>query len=469
MNTQGDPRPDAGAPTRRPRPGEILELRIDNLAYGGQGVARLDGLVVLVRRGLPGDTVRARVSRRKKNLIEARVEEVAEPSPHRIAPRCAHFEHCGGCAWQHLDYGQQLTWKERHVRDHFERLAGMPGAPVLPIAGMDDPWRYRNKMEYAFGEFGDGRLKLGLHAMGRFDVIIDIDDCHLQPEVCNAVRNRVRAMARAGGWAAYHMRRHTGVMRHLVLRSAQGGDALMAVFSTSGEPFTDARETAETLAAEFPQIQSVMHFVNPSKGGAAVQGEGRALVGPDRIVEAILGLELEVSAESFMQTNTAQCERLYEALLDACEFDGTETVLDLYTGAGPIALLAARRAARVVGIESVPAAVDNARRNAERNGVTNAEFICAEVETVLAEIAEKHHADIMLVDPPRAGLHKKALAALIAAAPRRIGYVSCNPSTLARDAAELAAAGYTLNSVRPVDMFPHTYHIECVAVFNKRA
>jgi 23S rRNA (uracil1939-C5)-methyltransferase len=460
-----DKNPPAGG--RKPRNGDVLELRIENLAFGGQGVARHNGLVVMVRRGLPGDLVSARVVRRKKSLLEARVLDVLEESEHRVAPRCAHFEHCGGCSWQHLDYAQQLAWKERQVRDHLERLAGMPDPPVLPIMGMDEPWRYRNKMEYAFSQFTDERLKLGLHAVGRFDLVIDVDDCHLQPHVCNAIRNHVRDAGREAQWAPYHLRRHEGAMRHLVLRSAHGGAEVMAAFSTSDEPFPQAQEIAESLAAQFTEIKSVMHYVNTSLGGAAIQGRGRVLLGADRIVETILGLELEVSAESFMQTNTAQCERLYAELLDACEFTGQETVLDLYTGAGPIALLAARRAGRVVGIESVPAAVENALRNAERNSIANVEFVCAEVEKVLGEVAEKHHADTVLVDPPRMGLHKNALAALIAAAPRQIGYVSCNPSTLARDAMELCAAGYTLRSVRPVDMFPHTYHIECVARFTK--
>ena len=452
---------------RKPRKGETLELHIDNIAFGVHGVARHNGLVILVRRGMPGDTVQALITRKKKNLLEARVLDVVTPSPHRVAPRCAHFEHCGGCAWQHMDYAEQLLWKERHVRDHLERLGGIPDPPVLPIIGMDDPWRYRNKMEYAFSQFADGRLKLGLHAMGRFDLIIDVDDCHLQPENCNALRNRVREFGRAHAFVPYHMRTHEGAMRHLVMRSARNGRSIMAAFSTGDENFPDRDQAVAAMLDGFPEVHSIMWYVNTSKGGAAIMGQGRVLHGADHLVETILGIEMEVSAESFMQTNSTQCERLYAELLDVCDFTGRETVLDLYTGAGPIALLAARRAGRVIGIESVPGAVDNARRNAERNGIENCEFVCAEVETVLQDVITESQASTVLVDPPRVGLHKKALAALLNAAPRQIGYVSCNPSTLARDAAELCAAGYTLHSVRPVDMFPHTYHIECVAKFSR--
>ena len=458
---------DATPRSRRPKPGEELELHIDSLAFGGPGVARHNGVVVLVRGGLPGDTVRARVRRRKKQHVEAYVVELLEPGPNRIEPRCEHFGQCGGCSWQHLEYEAQLDAKTQHVRDHFERIGGFADPPLSPIIGMDDPWRYRNKMEYAFGEFGDGRLKLGLHAAGRYDLIIDVDDCHLQPQVCNELRNAVRHIGREVGWDAYRPRRHQGDMRHFVIRTAQRGERLMGIFCTLEDNLPDAVSMAQALGDRFPQLHSVLWYVNNARGGQAVAGQGAVLYGADHLQDTVLGLTFEVSANSFMQTNTFQRERLYSVLLDALEFDGSETAFDLYTGTGAIALLLSGRAQRVVGIESVPEAVADAQHNAEANGISNTEFICGEVEKIFQDMVREQSTDVLVIDPPRAGMHKKALAAAIAAAPRRIGYVSCNPSTLARDAAALTEAGYTLHSVQPVDMFPHTYHIECVAVFSR--
>lgn len=449
----------------RPKVGAKLELRIESVAFGGEGLARHDGLVVMVRGGLPGDVVNTYVSRRHKNHVEAKIESIVEPSPHRIEPRCAHFAYCGGCAWQHFVYAEQLRWKERHVREHFERIAGIADPPILPIAGMDDTWRYRNKMEYAFSQFGDGRLKLGLHSKGRFDVIIDIDDCHLQPATCNDLRNCVREIGRERNFSTYNVRRHEGMFRHFVIRTARRGESLMGIFSTLDSEFQDGEEIAKLISNRFPAVDSLMWHVNTTRGGAAVAGKGKLLAGADRLHENVLGLTLEVSSISFMQTNTLQCERLYTELLDACELDGSETVLDLYTGAGPIALLLASRAKRVIGLESVGEAVADARRNAELNGIENVEFIEGEVEKELAALCETVSPDTIVLDPPRAGAHKNAIASVIAAAPRQIAYVSCNPSTLARDATELVGAGYKLASVQPVDMFPHTYHIECVARF----
>lgn len=452
----------------RPKPGAEIEVVIESMAFGGSGVGRLGGLVCLVRGALPGERVRAMVTKRKKQHVEARVREILEPSPRRVAPPCAHFSICGGCAWQFMDYALQLECKERQVRDHLTHLAGIADPPVRPIIGAADPWRYRNKMEYAFSEFGDGRLKLGLHAAGRYDLVIDVDDCHLQPESCNALRNAARDEGRTRGWIPYHLRRHTGDMRHLVVRDASGGDSLMAVFATYNCAFDDAKEVAGKLAAQIPQLHSVLRHVNTSSGGGpAIAGACELLFGDERLRETVCGLTFEVSANAFMQTNTAQSERLYGALLDLCEFDGGETVFDLYTGAGTIALLASRRAAAVVGIESVPEAVADAKRNAEINGIINTEFVCAPVEDALGALCARRKPGIIIADPPRTGLHKNALRYIAEAAPPKFGYVSCNPATLARDAQLIMESGYTLIAAQPVDMFPHTHHIECVALFRK--
>lgn len=450
---------------KRPPVNAVLELKIEDAAFGGDGVARHGRLVVMVRGGLPGDSVRAMVTRRKKNLLEARIVEVLEKSPHRVDAACRHFGACGGCKWQHLDYTQQLKSKENQVLEILRRIGGIEEPPLLPIIGMESPWRYRNKMEYAFYGDRQGALRLGLHSPGRFDLVINIEDCLLQDETNNGIRNFARDFCAARSLPAYHLKHHTGNLRHLVLRSARNGQSIMAIMCMAEDTFPEGAEFAAELSGKFPQIDSVMHFTSKNFGGAAVTGEGRLLHGSDKLTDEILGLKMEISAHSFTQTNPSQAARLFETLFDMCKFYGDETVLDLYSGAGPIALLASRKAARVVGIESVPDAVSDAKRNAAANDIDNVEFVCADVESVLKDIVDKEKPEIVIIDPPRAGMHAKAVTALAEARPRVLMYVSCNPATLARDASALAEAGYRLDAVRPVDMFPHTYHIECVARF----
>lgn len=456
---------------RRPKPGEKLRLRVEGLAFGGAGVARAEGgLVVFVFGGVPGDEVTAYVTKRRRGYVEARVETVEAPSPDRVAPKCAHFggpagNMCGGCKWQNYEYKKQILWKEQQVRDHLERIAGIPEPPLEPIAGMEHPWEYRNKMEYTFSGGAEGGLTLGLHKAGSFDRIIDVERCLLQTARCNELRNAAREFCRERGLAPHAIRRHEGLMRNFVIRSA--GTDLMGCVVTHGvgfAPYADA--LAAALSGAFPELKSLMWFSHEAMSGIAIAGNARVLAGDDHLTDSVLGLKMKVSPASFMQTNPTQCTRLYEKLLEYADLDGDETVFDLYTGTAPIAMLLARRARRVVGIESNAAAVADARENLDANGISNVELVGGEVEKTLAALCASGAPDMVAVDPPRIGLHKNALAALVAARPRRVIYVSCNPSTLARDAAALVAAGYSLTRAQTFDMFPHTAHIECVSRFD---
>jgi len=453
---------------RKPRRGDVLDLEIDSLSFGGAGVARTEsGMVVFVPGTVPGDKVKARVRRRKKGYVEATVSEMTGPSKDRIEPRCDHFDFCGGCKWQSYPYELQLQAKEQQVRDCFERIAGFDDPPIEPITGMERPWEYRNKMEYTFSQFKDGRLKLGLHQPGFYDRIIAIERCHLQPETCDCIRNTALAFCSQRGLSAHFIRTHEGLMRNLVIRTARSGTMVCIV--THSEEFEEhAGEFADELTRAVPGIQSIYWYVNTLMSGVAIAGEAKLIYGEASITEVVSGLEFGISPPSFFQTNTTQCGKLYELAEECCGLAGGETVYDVYTGMAPIAMLLARRAGRVVGVENNPQAVDDGRKNIAANGFSNVELVCGEAEKVLPEMCSDDPPDSVVADPPRAGIHRKALDAIASARPRTIVYISCNPSTLARDSAELAAAGYELVRVKPVDMFPHTVHIECVTKFSLR-
>jgi 23S rRNA (uracil1939-C5)-methyltransferase len=285
---------------------------------------------------------------------------------------------------------------------------------------------------------------------------------------CNEIRNFTREFFGSRNAVAFHTKHHSGNLRHLVFRTARDAKSVMAAMTCYEGTIPEQELFVKELTAAFPEVESVMKFHNINKGGAAVAGAASCLHGTECITEEIQGIKLEVSAESFMQTNTFQAERLYSTLIEMCEIEGNETLLDLYSGAGPIALLAAKKAGRVIAIESVESSIADARRNAALNEIGNVEFVCGEVEKLLGDIINEAKPAAVIVDPPRAGLHKKAVASIVEAAPERLMYVSCNPATLARDTVDFVAGGYTLEEVRPVDMFPHTYHIECVARFTKK-
>ena len=476
----------------RPRRGDSLLLTIDDLAFGGEGVGRADGYVIFVPGGVPGDRVRVRLEQARSRFGRGVIESITEPSPHRVEAPCPYFGRCGGCRLQHVAYPAQLAFKSKQVADVLERLGDLSGFELRPIIGAPEIYGYRNKMEFtvtrapraerlagegrdprplAAGEGGGrGQVVVGLHEADRYDSVLDIERCLLQSNEMNALLDEARRFFVEQGLSAYDQESGEGLLRFLMLREGRRTGEVMANVVTAGPAVSELAPLTERLRARVPQTSSVVMNVNPKKASVAVGVEEHLLGGRDHVREQVGGLTFQISANSFFQTNTVQAERLFELVLQATELGGEETVIDLYSGTGAISLLLARRCRRVYGIEVAQAAVDDAGLNAAANAIDNCTFLAGEVRFVLpALIAKGVSAEVVVADPPRAGFHPKALHALLQLAPPRIVYVSCNPSTLARDVGELVRGGYRLRWVQPVDMFPHTPHIEAVARLDKPA
>jgi 23S rRNA (uracil1939-C5)-methyltransferase len=447
----------------RPKRGEVLSLTIDDLAFGGEGVGRADGYVVFVPGGLPGDRLQVRLVQVRSRFGRGIIETVLEPSPQRVEAPCPYFGRCGGCRLQHVAYPAQLAFKSKQVADALERLGGLRDVPLRPIIGAEETFGYRNKMEFTVAR-AKGAMVVGLHETERYDSVLDIERCLLQSERMNGLLAEVRAFFAERGLTVYEQDTGEGLLRFLMLREGKHTGELMTNVVTSAPAVSELAPLAQRLQARDAGTTSVVMNVNPKKASVAVGVEEHLLGGRDHIREGVGGLTFRVSANSFFQTNTRQAERLFDLVVESTGLTGTETVLDLYSGTGAISLLLARRARWVYGVELAPAAVDDAGANATANGITNCTFVSGEVRFVLpALIAKGVTAEVVVADPPRAGFHPKALHALITLGARRIVYVSCNPTTLARDLGELVRGGYRLEWVQPVDMFPHTPHIEAVA------
>jgi len=446
-----------------------LELTIDSLAYGGNGVARLDGFVVFVRRGLPGDTVRARVTKVQRRHAEALATEIVAPGPKRVDAPCAHYPACGGCRFQDLAYEAQLEAKTGWVADSLRRIAGIE-LELEPILGAESQFGYRNKMEYSFARLEDGPT-LGLHRAGRWDEVLEIDKCWLTTDLGNAIRNRMREWAREERLEAYDQaaEKPTGYLRHLVVREGRNtGQALVQLVTYKGERF-DRDRLIEVLTS-FPEVRSIHWSINDTP--AEVTNLPTEVVwGEDAIEEEIGGLRFRVRPNAFLQTNTQMAERLYGLAREYAALGGNETLYDLYCGIGTIGLSMARDAMTVWGVEISEESVACAIENAELNGVGNAAFFAGNVGQALEELHSRAgDPDVVVVDPPRAGLAGKALKRLGEIGAPRIVYVSCNPTTLAGDAKRLRDDyGYRLVRARPVDMFPHTPHVECVSLLERGA
>src|SRR5213596_1660126 len=446
---------------------DVVELDIQSLAYGGNGVARLNGYVVFVRRGLPGDRVRARVTKVKRNHAEALAVDVLEARPHRVDAPCAHYPACGGCRFQDLAYDAQVAAKHDQVADALRRIGGIAEPPLEPIVPAVEQFHYRNKMEYSFTATPAGPA-LGLHKAGRWDEVLEIEKCWLTTDLGNAIRGAVRDWAREERLDAYDQAEHTGYLRHLVVREGRNtGQVLGQLVTAAGERF-DRDQFVEVLR-RFPEVRSIHWSVNETP--AEVTNLPTTLLsGDEAIEEQLCGLRFRVRPNAFLQTNTAMAERLYGLAGEYAGLGGGETVYDLYCGIGTIGLSLASNALTVWGVEVSEESVACALENADLNGITNAAFFAGNVGESLRELHERSgDPDVVVVDPPRAGLSNKAVRRLGRLEAPRIVYVSCNPTTLAGNVKELAASwGYTLERVRPVDMFPHTPHVESVSLLVKR-
>jgi 23S rRNA (uracil1939-C5)-methyltransferase len=455
------------------RKNRTITLSIEDLAFGGEGVGRVDGQVHFIAGAFPGEQVTAEIQNGRKRWQRARLISILEKSPERIPPRCSHTGACGGCVYQELAYEAQLEAKARQVRENLIRIARVrPPEPKPPLAA-PELFHYRNKMEFSFSprswdpsglpEHPAPGPALGLHVRGRFDAIFDIVDCALTTPEVNALVAFVRDEARSRGIAGYHGRDLTGVLRHLLVRSSRGsGEWLVALIVHHEVP--GLREIAELARERFPQIAGFLLWINAGLATVARAEEEILLYGRDRIVERVCDLEFELSASSFFQTNSAAAEGLLTTIREMAR--PARTLLDLYCGVGTLGLGLAGSCERLIGIESIPSAVADAGRNAKRNGIHHATFETASVEGWIPR-AREIRPEVVICDPPRAGMHPKALAGLASVSPPTIIYVSCNPATLARDLCDLAADGYVAERMRILDLFPHTPHVETVVLLTR--
>jgi 23S rRNA (uracil1939-C5)-methyltransferase len=441
--------------------GDELTLTIDTLAHGGAGVARRDGYVVFVQGAIPGDTVRAVVGKAKRAYAEARAVEVITASPDRIAPRADH----PGAPWQVIPYAKQLEIKQEQVDDSLRRLGKLDGYKLEPIVPAVQEWRYRNKLEYSFGTDAAGRLICGFHAPGRWEEIVEVNDCLLASEAGNRAREEVVAWCRAQGLGAYDRRTNRGFLRNLVVREGRRTGELQVRLLTS-----PGKLDSDSMISAVPSANGLLWTRLESVGETTIGGQTALLSGAEQLEEELGGLRISISAEAFFQTNSEMAEQLYGVAIEYAELKGYERLYDLYCGIGTIGLLMAPRAAELWGLEIVEDAIADAIKNARSNEIDNTHFFAGDVRLVLRDLVEKAgRPDVLVVDPPRAGLSQKVVRRVIEAAPKRIVYVSCNPTTLAPNAAQLVEAGYELTKVRPVDMFPQTPHVECVAQLERRS
>jgi 23S rRNA (uracil1939-C5)-methyltransferase len=456
--------PDAPTPTtpRPPRPerGQELELHIDSLAFGGAGVARHEGgWVVFVRDALPGDTVRAVVTKRKRHYGEARLVDIVTPSPDRVPAKADH----PGAPWQVLPYERQLEIKAEQVDDALRRLGHLDGYELLPIVPAEEQWRYRNKLEFSFGTDAEGQLICGFHAAGSWEDIVHVEDSLLQSERGNRARREVLEWARAQNLTAYDRRSQLGALRNLVIREGRRtGEIQVRLVVTDGVEL-DVHSLNAAVACDSLLITSI-----ETVGETTVGGDTELVSGSPTIAEELGGLRFNLSSQAFFQTNTEMAEKLYAVAAETAGLQGWERVYDLFCGIGTIGLSLASRSGEVWGLEIVEEAISDAINNAKANEISNVHFFAGDVRLALRELVEKAgRPDVVIVDPPRAGLSQKVVRRILEASPKRIVYVSCNPTTLAPNAAQMVEAGYVLKSVRPVDMFPQTPHIECVALLER--
>jgi 23S rRNA (uracil1939-C5)-methyltransferase len=452
------------------------EVTIENIGAEGKSIVRVDGIVVFVKDAVPGDVVDLQVFRKKGRYMEARVLKYHSYSEQRTEPFCEHFGVCGGCKWQHLPYDRQLHYKEQQVVDAFRHIAGVEIPEAMPILPSDPITRYRNKMEYTFSNHRwllDHEAKsekpllhtnaAGLHVPGRFDKVIDLETCHHQVEPSNEIRNLLRNLAIEKGVSFYDHRTNEGFLRNLIVRTSSLGEVMVILSVQYDQP--ELYELLDAVKEKHPDLTSLMYVINPKKNETLFDQDIITWSGRDHIFEQLEELKFKIGPKSFFQTNSYQALRLYQVTRDFAELNGDEILYDLYTGTGTIANFMAGGASSVVGIESVPESIEDAKINSEINGIGNTHFFAGDMKDIFTDsfITENGKPHVIITDPPRAGMHTKVVEQILKIAPDRIVYVSCNPATQARDV-ELLGRSYRVTKIQPVDMFPHTHHVENVAL-----
>ncbi len=462
----------------------LKDITITGIAAEGKALTRIDDMVVFVPYCVPGDIVDLQVTKKKHSFMEARVERIVKPSEERCEAVCKHYGVCGGCKWQILPYPAQLRYKQQQVTDNLTRIGKVKLPEISPILGSKHIYAYRNKLEFTFADRKwlswdeihaaggldqiDNSYGLGFHITNCFDKVLDIEECHLMPDINNRIRNGIRRFARDHAMTFYNEHTHQGQLRTLILRANHKGEIMLIL--SFGEPLDDnGFALLEWLHSEFPEIVSLQYVVNTKYNDTIGDLDIQVFFGADHIMEEMEGLQFKVGPKSFYQTNTEQAYELYKVARDFAELTGEELVFDLYTGTGTIANFVAKQAKQVIGIEYVPEAIEDAKVNAKLNLLDNTLFFAGDMKDILNEdfIAQYGRPDVIITDPPRAGMHEDVVKTILFAEPRRIVYVSCNPATQARDLA-LLDEKYEVTKVQPVDMFPHTQHVENVVQLKLR-
>lgn len=453
--------------------GMDIELTITDIAFGGKGIVKEDGFVIFVKDAVPGDKVMARITKKKQNYAEAYVLQLLEASTHRRSAPCEYADYCGGCAWQFLDYAKQLEYKRNHVEEALLHIGFLDAVKVLPTLPSDDIFHYRNKMEFSFSDLRwlmpaemasaeplERDFALGLHIPGTFNKVLDVYKCWLMPEYGNGILNFVREFAKKSGLPVYGLKSHVGFWRFLMLRHSVAYDQWMVNIITSKEDPV-LRQLAAEIIVKFPKVASVVNNVTARRAGIAVGEYEVLLAGEPYLIDCIGDYKFKISANSFFQTNTKGAQKLYDTVKKYADLKGNEELVDLYSGTGTIPIYLSKNCGTAYGMEIVESAVADARENCALNGVDNCNFTLGDIKDCLP--GAKVSPDVLIIDPPRVGMHQEVVADIMQRAPKRIVYVSCNPATMARDIAMLKA-GYKVVEVQPVDMFPHTFHIESVAL-----
>ena len=454
----------------------LNNIQVIDIAEEGKGVGKSDDLVIFIDKAVPGDVVDVELLRRKKKFYEGRIQNIVKPSDHRTEPFCEHFGVCGGCKWQHLNYDAQLLFKQKSVVDALQRLAKVNTSGIEPILGSKETSYYRNKLEYTFSDkrwLTDGDMRsdqememnaLGYHIPGRFDKILDIEHCYLQADPSNTIRNKVREYALANKISFYNLKNHEGSLRNLIIRTSSTGELMVIVVFAYVEE-EQIKGMMEFISNEFKNLKSLLYIINQKKNDTIFDQDIHVFEGADHIFENMNGLKFKIGPKSFYQTNSDQAFELYKITKDFAGFKGDELVYDLYTGAGTIANFIAGSVKSVVGIEYVPTAIEDAKINSEINAIKNTSFFAGDMKDILnVEFIQTHgKPDVVITDPPRAGMHADVVKRLLEMEAEKIVYVSCNAATQARDIA-LMKDKYEVSRIRPVDMFPHTQHVENVVL-----
>ena len=449
--------------------GDIIEVKIDDLAYGGDRVGHYNGIAVFINRGVVGEVVKAKIYNFKKNFLRAEFLDVIDDSSKRVEPPCDIYEECGGCQLQEIDYEYQLELKNKIIKDQLNKIGELDDIILNKVIGMDYPWHYRNKAQFPLKENEDEEILAGFFKR-RTHTIVPLDDCPIQHQLINRITTKtLKLLNKNDDLTVYDENKHQGILRHLIVRVGVCTNQAILAFVTNSEINSDLKEISKTLINDIPELVGVMQNINQKKTNVIMGKETKVLSGKNRYRDYIGNKKFDISLESFFQTNTMQTNKLYNTALEFADLNGDETLIDCYCGTGSIGLYFSEDVKKVIGIDINKSAVNDAKHNKKLNNIKNAEFISGDVKENIAEIISKHSNDnnVLLFDPPRKGLDPEVINEILKSKPEKIIYISCNPSTLARDLKKLKK-NYMINNLRGIDMFPQTYHIETISILTKK-